>query len=335
MLIGELRELIKKYKEEELRYIISEMYKSIPKKIKEEKNIDFIISDLETYKQKGVSKKKDIIVFSQLKKDIEEFEFLALNSLYFSPNKIVHKNERSKWRFKVKAFIKDLETFKVTSDEGKEVARLFEILFHVLSEACGVYLFPSEDPFRAIGISQPAFLEKIFIRKYAYGISDKIIKSGIELVINSEVDRETLPSFLINVFVKHMKTTDAKTIAVEQCMIVKKEIINEKQKDKKKKSLDYKRKEKINRLTELVFRLDVELREYENGIAYFKDNTIELNNEVVLYILLRLLFVYDLKDLWVKEYELAVKKGIKPRDTLLNTYQHVKEHSSLPDTFYL
>lgn len=33
MLISEVKELLKKYKEEELRLLISEMYKSMPKKL--------------------------------------------------------------------------------------------------------------------------------------------------------------------------------------------------------------------------------------------------------------------------------------------------------------
>lgn len=43
MLVSELRKLLKKYKEEDLRLLISEMYKAMPKKLREEKDIDALL----------------------------------------------------------------------------------------------------------------------------------------------------------------------------------------------------------------------------------------------------------------------------------------------------
>lgn len=40
MLIGEVRDVLKKYSEEDLRLIVVEMYKRMPKKLKEDKNAD-------------------------------------------------------------------------------------------------------------------------------------------------------------------------------------------------------------------------------------------------------------------------------------------------------
>ncbi len=335
MLITELREIIKKYNEDELRYLISEIYKSIPKKLKDEKNLDYLISDLSSYKQNGAVKKEKNVDFGQLKADIILFCTLAQNSLYFAPNRIVHKNERSKWRFKVKAFVKDLDTFKMTSPEGMEVAQLYEMLYKVLSKACGEYLFPSTDPFSAIGISQPDFLDRVFIRKYVDGFNEKNIKSGIELVINSVVDSETLPISLINVFLQYMKTNDARIIAIEQCKITIDEIKSLKSNDKKKKELDFYQIDKINNLVEIVFRLYAKLGEIEEAISFFKKNYIERDKEVLLYVLLELMYLYKLDNLWRREYELAVNKGIKPRKMLEKMYNYVLENGVLPEEYYL
>ena len=46
MLLSEIKEAIKKYEINELRVIIAEMYKSIPKKLREDKDIDALILDL-------------------------------------------------------------------------------------------------------------------------------------------------------------------------------------------------------------------------------------------------------------------------------------------------
>lgn len=46
MLVSELRKLLKKYKEEDLRLLIAEMYKSMPKKLREDKDIDALLQDV-------------------------------------------------------------------------------------------------------------------------------------------------------------------------------------------------------------------------------------------------------------------------------------------------
>jgi hypothetical protein len=335
MLINELRDALKKYNEEELRFIIAEMYKAIPKQIKEGKNLDAIINNLEDYKQSGKEKKVKPIDFPPLKQAIEQFGFLALNGLYFSPNQIVRKNERSKWRFKVKAFVKDLETFKIFDEKIDEVARLFEILYHVLSQSCGYHLLSSTEPFHAIGMTQPDFLEKVFIRKYERGLNEDKIKSGIELAINGFVDSETLPEELLIVFIKYMKTNDAKMMAIEQCKLLREEIINQKAKERKKTTLNYEQINKLNLLTQLIFRLHANLKEFEEGITFFNDHLIEQNPEVTLFMLLNLLYGYDQKDWWIKVYNQAVKKRIKPREKIMNIYQQLQETGSFPEVYLI
>jgi hypothetical protein len=53
MLISELRELLKKYKDDDLRLLISEMYKSIPKKLREDKDIDDMLQDVHAFMRIG------------------------------------------------------------------------------------------------------------------------------------------------------------------------------------------------------------------------------------------------------------------------------------------
>ena len=53
MVISELRELLKKYKEEDLRLIIAEMYKSMSKKLREDKDIDALLQDIHAYMRIG------------------------------------------------------------------------------------------------------------------------------------------------------------------------------------------------------------------------------------------------------------------------------------------
>jgi len=46
-----------------------------------------------------------------------------------------------------------------------------------------------------------------------------------------------------------------------------------------------------------------------------------------------LLFQYDLKDYWVREYEKGEKARVKPRESLQRVYQYTVAHGELPEVF--
>jgi len=143
MLLAQVKELLKQYTEEDLRLLICEMYKSIPKKIREDKEVDKMVTDIHAYKRIGKvnrdqNKKRDII---ELKPQINQFIDFAYKQYYFAPNNYVHKKERPKWRFHVKAFIKDLESISIEGSEGREATNLLKRLYEMLSYGCAYYIF--------------------------------------------------------------------------------------------------------------------------------------------------------------------------------------------------
>jgi len=89
----------------------------------------------------------------------------------------------------------------------------------------------------------------------------------------------------------------------------------------------------INNLTEFGFLCYVKMFEMDNAITFFKQNYIESDKEISLYILLRLLFSLNHKEHFLREYEAAVKDGVKPRDELVKTYKFTKETGQLPEYF--
>jgi hypothetical protein len=139
-----------------------------------------------------------------LKPEIERFVDYAYNQYYFAPNSYVHKKERSKWRFKVKAYIKSLQGVPVYGENGIGATDLLEKLYNMLCYACGYYIFNTENPFKSVGIEQTVLLDIILKRKFGSGISKESVKSAAALVINSRVDRETVHSDLINLLVENL-----------------------------------------------------------------------------------------------------------------------------------
>jgi hypothetical protein len=49
---------------------------------------------------------------------------------------------------------------------------------------------------------------------------------------------------------------------------------------------------------------------------------------VKLYILLKYLAAFELYDLWIREYEAALRKKVKPRDSLKEAYEKIKKDYS-------
>jgi hypothetical protein len=85
---------------------------------------------------------------------------------------------------------------------------------------------------------------------------------------------------------------------------------------------------------ELYFHLKATLCEFEDALKYYwKHNTTKKQNEfeVALYILLEWLEWHEQPDLWVLEYEKAVKRGAAPRDSLEYTYKKLKKGLSFDE----
>lgn len=181
MLVSELRELLKNYKEEDLRLIISEMYKSMPKKLREDKDIDTMLKDVHTYMSIGKierTRNRQVDV-NDLKQEIEQFIDYAYKQYYFAPNSFVHKKERPKWRFKVKAFIKDLQGVPVEGEDGRTATDLLKKLYEMLSYVCDYYIFNTDNPFRSIGIEQIVLLDTVISRILEQGLNEENVKSVV------------------------------------------------------------------------------------------------------------------------------------------------------------
>jgi len=185
MKIAEVKNILSKYSEKQLILIIGEMYKAIPKKIKEDKDIDIIIQNLESFTKAGKCKRKvtKLPDIDELEYQVNEFVDYAYNQYYFAPNSYVHKKDRPKWRFKVKKFYKDLALAASEKDNVKIVAELLEKLYVLLCYACDYILFSGDDPFWSIGINQEDFLKSVLSFKIKNESSNDFIKNSIAITL--------------------------------------------------------------------------------------------------------------------------------------------------------
>ncbi|MCL2504466.1 MAG: hypothetical protein FWE94_07780 [Coriobacteriia bacterium] len=141
MKVDELRSILSKYDQETTRKLVVEMYKLIPKRMREDVALDEFIttfSDEAGSLRKAKSKKGLITDFDELRGRTELFVEYAATSYYFAPNRIVPKSERSKWRVMARKLLKSLIATK--GENTDEAALLLVEMYRMLSYACSCLL---------------------------------------------------------------------------------------------------------------------------------------------------------------------------------------------------
>lgn len=321
MKIQELRDLIKDYPEDRLRLVITEMYRILPKKTIEAMNIDQLLKEPDTGKARrsAEANKRD---FSEVKYDAQQFLNNAREGYYFIPNRVVAKKDRPKWRFVAKRLHKELLDQCQSEENLNESSLLLTAIYNVLCQGCGVYLFSSEDPFASVGIGQQDFYRDVVAVLRKCEATTKWIEKSVRLIIDNDLDRETIHKDLMFVLMEFLNTPPLKEQAIALCHMIGKET---RKTTERSRDAEYILRERNNHLVNLVFLVYKSLGEIEAGITYFKQNYREKDQEVALYCLLKLLEDLGTKDLWLREYEWAQGQGIQPRESLATVYSHLKE----------
>ena len=321
MLVKDLRKTLEKYDKKEMTDIVVELYKRLPKKVKEDYDIDKFIEDSNNKTKKEEKK----VSFDDLCSEMRYFLDCAKAGFYSSPNKVVPKKERSNWRFKAKRYYKELIKTIPTTDIGVKSTKLLIELYELVSRGTNTLVFTNWDTFRALGVSQTEYFDMLLKRVLSTGESINNIKVCIDLLDNCK-DPDVLDEFLINIFIDNLRTEESKLTAIN---LLDEKVVEVKEKirslGKKYNHYDmYYLEEDNNLYVETVTRLYFSSFEVDEGIKYYQKNYIHYNSEVKEYILLEILRELELYEDWIAEYERASKK-IKLREELTKDYEKIKE----------
>lgn len=317
MLVSEIRKEIEKYNQKEISDLVIELYKKIPKKIKEEYHIDDLIVNVN-----NKSKKEEKIDFNSLKQEIIAFLGDVDNGYYSHPNKIISKSERSKWRFKVKKYIKELNKISPDAIEGNASTQILIKLYELLSEGSNYLKFSNWETFRAVGISQADFYDLIAKRIFTKGYTTENLKIVVQL-LKVPKDHYSLDEKLIETLITNLPTIDTKIKVTD---LLKKEVdelasLIAVEKDYHKR---FYLKELHNLLVEGVFRTSISMHEVQNGILYYRKHDIEMDKEITEFKILEYLENKNLIKDWIKEYE-STKDKVDYRNSIKETYERIKE----------
>ena len=328
MKIQELRNKLADAPREDVEKIAAELYKLLPK-AKKEFEADDVIEAVLAHKDNKPKTVKDAPVdIMTLKYEIEAFLSNVDNYYYYEPNRIVPKSKRSKWRFEVKGYVKQLDKVPLDGEDSAVAAGLFRELYKRLCRGCGYYLFSSEDPFRALGITQPDFYERVISRSFALGINDVSLKNALKDATTVFLDRETLHEYMESVLVEKLPTSDSKYRAISIAM----EMIDEMEESLKPLSKysdrRYSLESDIDNLCDTILGISINLGEPDDAIKNYWLHDKSFDKEVTLYKLLRSIRYFGGgKELWIKVYENAVKvRKVKPRRELVEQYEKLKNN---------
>lgn len=334
MKVAEIRKLLAGRSDQELRELAVELYKILPKKRREEKAVDDLVRDLAAWKKARRRKRRKAAEppdVQALKAEVQTFISNARNHYYYTPNSVVPKRERPKWRFVAKRLIKDLTAAAADPEQLPEAAEQLEELYALLCLSCRRVLFSAYEPFDSVGIEQTELFDRVLTLHQKVLPPREFVSHGLTLALGHGLNRWTLYSHLMRVVLEHLRTPALKELALEECTARLNRLEPPDPGKKPWASPNRERREVAQNLAEMGFRLLMELAEDERAVEYFRHHYRQDQAEVKLFVLLELLYEYKAQELWLLEYERAVADGVEPRRVLQEGYEALEETGEWPE----
>lgn len=329
MKIGELKQTIRNYSPEQLAFLVTELYRAIPKSIRDEKHLDALVQnpDPSAVKQRRIAQTRSELSFDEVEYETRQFIEDAYNQYYFAPNRIIHKSQRPKWRFILKRLYNSLLQLASEPEYRQPATELVAQLYALLCRACQVVLFNAYDPFQSVGIGQCDFFRQVLALKNGYMEKKEFLREAIASCIDSGLDRNTTHTDLIFVVLEFLPIPDLKYLAISVAEELRLSFQKENQKEK-----TWNTQRKLNHLIEFVCHCYTRMDEYEEAIKYFNQHYQEKDEEIKLYCLVQLLCAHCRRvELIAEQIKKAEAQGIRPRKGLIELKNYIMKNKRLPE----
>jgi len=270
MKVAELRREIRAYSRDKLEHIILEIYKAIPKSLRETKGIDSIINNPDAKPAKTPA--PVLRELEEIRWETEEFLSNAYNQYYFAPNSVVPKSKRPRWRFIARRLFKELCEATKNQDDAAAAAELLENLYKMLCYSCSYVLFSGYDTFESVGIRQVEFYQAILDIERKIKPPREFIRNSVLLALGNNLNRYTLWEELLEDMVARLDTVDTKEMAIEICDELRKDAAAGGLRDLKPFSEgreSYRARNFINHLAILGWMCHMALDQTEDAARYF------------------------------------------------------------------
>lgn len=134
MKVDELRAKLFNLEKPEIIKLAVEFYKLVPKTKKEGNDLDALIN-APTDKPVKPKNTEGVRTLDNIEAEINTFIVNAKEQHYYLPNKVISKQERATWRFKVKAWYKELTNPKNMGFNRVQQVDVLTNLYNLLCES--------------------------------------------------------------------------------------------------------------------------------------------------------------------------------------------------------
>lgn len=162
-------------------------------------------------------------------------------------------------------------------------------------------------------------------RTFGFGYSREKIAALLKDAVGGGLSRESLYIFQERVLLAELKTSDVKSMAIEEAEKLIKEQKKKLKGLKKYGNQRYSLEEEVNNLCGMILMTAIELAEPASGVEYYFRNCKETDKEITLYCALDIVDWEEDHELWIQVYEYGVGKKIKPGDALVKNIMSLRE----------
>jgi len=319
MKVAELRKLIADHEAAALRTLVVELYKMIPAKVRDERDVDALVRE----PGKAAALRKAQRARSAMPDPDEALDeaqlFLenAAQQNYFAPNRAVPKKERAGWRFVARRVYKNLVALLAVDALREESGELLAELYRILCRGEEVYLFPSTEPFEAMKVERTEMLGAALAAARATRPADRFIDLALDLALGGSL--WGMQSQVARVVAAEARTPELRDLLVERVRErCRPPSGGARSKGQMKLPAEgWKRASALKVLATIALYACAANGETERGVEEFQAVIGERGSIEATPGLLAHLQELGRDDLWAATYDRAVEQGLDPSSTLV------------------
>ena len=341
MTVDEIRKLTKTASRDQLEAVFLETYKRFPRGRKREDLESLILPILRGTVSVAKPKQKPKPVSTETRiDDLEQrYHLFAGNARagnYYYDNDFVPKEDRSRWRYLVLGFVKELDRIQPEDADGPRAAAIWLDLYLLLSHGTIENLFRGNNPFRSIGISQEEFVARMTTVCLSVDFSQEKLREVLKAIGYSGFTMDTLSSSVREAAISCLPEARLKA-----ALDLTKELSEEQLKRISQihplscTADDLVEKYAAEHLVEMVLEIAsaISPETFQTELDfYYRNAKLSAYPENILYKVLSIVDRLDRREkygldpdaknrLWISVYEDGLKRNISPRDELKKKYR--------------
>ena len=337
MYLKDLKAVISECTPAELKQIIVELYKTMPKEVKEERDIEAFIhatnkstpAKTEQQRSRKIASLMNTVVkkntdFTTFNNEVVTFINNVSSGAYFEANNKISEDKRLNWHVTTKQYIQQLNDYPVEKVNGDEATELLAQLFILLNESYYFESFMVEDVYRSLGLEMLDLYQMIVKRAFHKGTTAESIQYSLNLVIEQYRHPSYSMDPYLSIILAELSDIASRKLALETAesmiprflkMRAEQNLPDSHLADPEAVYFAY--NSLIHFITEVQFKSGT----YEKGVRNFLSRTQKIERSILYSYILHKLSVHQKPHLFKEIYREAHDKNLKLDQQIEDLYQ--------------